>query len=135
MGIYNVTRNYPVDISSRVTHSNERQAFLEFVNNKGNNLDLTKSIFVFDRGFDSKDFLLKLEDLGLKYICRIRSNNKLTNSDSDDSIQNVTDNITTRIVKYVVDKMPYYLATNLYDEEEFLGYYQIRTIIFSKMDY
>ena len=66
--------------------------------------------------------LKKLENLGLKYVCRIRSSDKLTESDLDDSIHNLDENTTTRIVKYVVDKMPYYLATNLYDTTEFLGY-------------
>jgi Transposase DDE domain len=118
LGIYNVTRNYPVDISL-VKHSDERKAFLEFIRDKQKSVDITNSIFVFDRGFDGKEFLKKLENLGLKYVCRIRSNDKLTESEFDDSIQNLDENITTRIVKYVVKEMPYYLATNLYDQTEF----------------
>ena len=46
----------------------------------------------------------------------MRSTLNLINPDIDNSIQDLKDNKTTRIVKYVIGNTPYYLATNLYDE-------------------
>lgn len=120
LGIYNVTRNYPVDISL-VKHSDERKAFLDIVNGKLKQKDFSNSIFVYDRGFDGYTFFEKLEKLGLKYVCRLRSNSSLIDPNLNDSIKQYGDDNdkTIRIIKYSIKKTNYYLATNLYDRDEF----------------
>ena len=114
MCIYNVTRNYPVTIQM-VTHNNERRAFLDLVNNRK---DFTNTIFVFDMGFDGFEFFEKLENLGLKYVCRIKSNSTLI-TNLNDSVQTYKDDCQTRVVVYNINKKSYYLATNLFDCVEF----------------
>ena len=115
IGIYNVTKNYPVDIKM-VKHKDERKAFLDCINGKR---DFSNTIFVYDRGFDGINFFKKLENLKLKYICRLSCDlNMITISDLKDYIYTL-DTFQTRIVKYKIGDQMYYLATNLYDDNEF----------------
>ena len=58
-------------------------------------------------GFDGAKFFEKLEQLGLKYICRLKSNSTLI-TQSDDSVQ-LYNELQTRIVKYKIHKKYYYL--------------------------
>ena len=113
IGIYNVTRNYPVDITM-VKHKNERKAFIDCVTGRK---DFSNTIFVFDKGFDGINFLKKLDKLNLKYVCRIRDNSSLITK-SVDSVQNCA-GCKTRIIKYKIGTKNYNLATNLFDTEEF----------------
>ena len=117
LGIYNVTSNTPISLDM-VTHQNERKAFTDYIKNK-NNYD--NHIFVFDRGFDGFIFYKKLDSQNIKYVCRIKENSTMI-SDNDDTVIDVKiDNVILkiRIVRYVINDKAYYLATNLYDENEF----------------
>jgi len=113
MGIYNVTRNYPVDLQM-VEHKNERKAFLDIVTGRK---DFSNTIFVFDRGFDGHTFLRKLEKMNLKYVCRIKSNSSFV-SKNDDAVHYKKD-FKTRVINYKIGNKTYHLATNLYDIHEF----------------
>jgi len=57
-GIFNVTYNYPVSLDL-VKHKNERKAFLDF---KLNYKNYENSIFVFDRGYYSGEFIKELHN-------------------------------------------------------------------------
>ena len=113
MGIYNVTRNYPVDIQM-VNHKNERKAFLDMINKRK---DFSNTIFVFDRGFDGQSFFEKLERMNIKYLCRIRSNSLLV-TDNNDMIHMMSEH-RCRIINYNIGNKKYYLTTNLFDTNEF----------------
>lgn len=115
LGIYNVTTNVPVAIEM-VNHSDERKAFTNYMSNK---TDYEKSIYVFDRGFDGTSYFKKLDTMKIKYVCRLRKNLKII---PDNLVQEkiVYDEGTKiRIIKYVIDNTSYFLATNLFDTDEF----------------
>lgn len=114
LGIYNVTRNYPV-ILEMVKHKNERRAFIDFFNNTDK---FRNCIFVTDRGFDGEKCISKLEQKGCKYICRIKGNSTWVRENESDHVYS-ENGTQRRIVTYTINKNKYYLATNLFDKNEF----------------
>jgi len=116
IGVYNVTRNYPITLEM-VNHKNERKAFLDFVNDRK---DFSNSIFVFDRGFDGVQFFNNLEKRNLKYVCRLKCNSTLL-SDNENDVDYIRNYYQrkVRIIKYKIEEKNYYLATNLFDSNEF----------------
>ena len=114
LGIYNVTRNLPVMLEM-VNHADERKAFLDYIKKKN---DYEKCIFVFDRGFDGPEFFNKLEELKIRYVCRLRSNMSIIPKDNEDAIVRVK-NLNIRVITYKINENNYYLATNLLDKDEF----------------
>jgi len=120
LGIYNVTKNLPIMLEM-VNHADERKAFLDFIKRKN---DFDKSIFVFDRGFDGSEFFKKLEELNLRYVCRLRYNMSFIPKDNVDTVVRCN-NINIRVVTYKIGENYYHLATNLLDKNE----YKISTLM------
>ena len=118
LGVYNVTKNYPVTLDL-VNHKDERKAFINFINNE----NISKnSIYLFDRGFFSYKCVDKLNEKNLEFIFRIKKDSKFIDNKIDDNIKEIKhDNIKyrLRIVKYIINNNNYYLATNLFDKNEY----------------
>ena len=118
LGVYNVTRNYPVSLEM-VKHKNERKAFLDFLKNKHIR---RRSIYIFDRGFFSYEVVNKLCRKNLNFVFRIKQNSILLNQQGDDyeiDINHNGHNQTLRIIKYKAGENEYYLATNLFDTDKY----------------
>jgi len=119
LGIHNVTRNYPIALDL-VTHKDERRAFLDYINRK--QCIPPNTIWVFDRGFYSLEFIDKLISKNLNFICRLRSNMDIIDANNNDSVKSVYINGAKhrlRIVKYTINDTEYYLATNLFDDKDY----------------
>lgn len=126
-GIYNITKKSPVYLELE-KHLNERKSFLEFIK-KSNNIKEIKDtdIFIFDRGYYSKDFIDELNKLNIKYI--IRSNpTKLLSAGLDDKqfIENGTNDAIIiiekqdiRILRYKIAGSTYILTTNLINKDKY----------------
>ena len=116
-GLYNVSYNYPITIDL-INHKNERKAFIEQLNNNNSN----NSIYVFDRGYYSNDMFYKLHSLNIHFICRIKMNSLLIKKNKIDSVSKIFYNGTQfkiRIIKYSINNNDYYIASNLFDINEF----------------
>jgi DDE family transposase len=93
---------------------NERTSFIDFI--KCNPL-YNSSLFVFDGGYFSYEFLSELHEIGIKYIMRVKSNNKFVDKEEceyDRSLWFIYKNnkiITSRLIKYHIDK-PHYDTDN-----------------------
>ena len=118
LGVYNVTKNYPVTMDL-VKHKNERRAFIDFINDK----NISKnSIYLFDRGFFSYKCVDKLNEKNLKFVFRIKKDSKLIDNKINDYVKEIEYDYIKyklRIIKYIINDNSYYLATNLFDENEY----------------
>ncbi len=103
---------YEPDLHCPITISlgkddDERTNFLDFI--KGNP-QYYSSLFVFDGGYFSYEFLEELHKIGIKYVMRVRNNNKFIDRkeyEYDKSLQfTYKDNkvIRCRLIKYYIDK-------------------------------
>lgn len=119
LGVYNITKNYPITLDL-VKHKNERKAFIDFL--KGAKIN-KKSIFVFDRGFFSYNAVDALLKRNLQFVFRLKSNSRLIDDNKGDdytiSISYNDKKYTFRIVKYIVNKTTYHVASNIFDENEY----------------
>jgi hypothetical protein len=120
-GVYNITEKCPVYLQIE-KHFNERKSILEYIQ-RSYNIENMKdtNIYIFDRGYYSKDFIYKLNQLGIKYIIRSNST-KLINAGLDDKHfveYGTNDNIIkinnedVRILRYKIGNNTYILTTNL----------------------
>jgi hypothetical protein len=123
LGVYNATQKCPVYLQ-KLNHSNERMAFIEFIGNSKE--DLTNSIFTFDAGFFSFDFIKQLTSYDITYIIRLRENLKIItkNFQGKEKHARIEINIDGndyifKIIKYTINKKNYYLATNLMDRKKY----------------
>ncbi|HEY5689319.1 MAG TPA: transposase [Yeosuana sp.] len=118
LGVHNVTRNYPVALEL-VKHKDERKA----VNDVLQKMKIpTNSIFVFDRGFYSLDLIDKLNSKKLKFVCRLKKNLIILDDDNNDYTTYVINNgikHKLRIITYSMGGHEYYLATNLFESNEY----------------
>lgn len=68
-------------------HKGEKTVFLENVEYVIKTLSDKKLLFIFDRGYICLELLIKLEELGIKYLFRVASNcykNELKSAKSED---------------------------------------------------
>ena len=120
-GIYNVTYNYPVTLDL-VKHHDERKAFMDFVKNYDS---IKNSIFVFDRGYYGNEFVYQLNAKNIDFICRIKKNSSLlvvdgVRTNDYKTILNINGtNIDMRIITYIINDKNYYIATNLFNENDY----------------
>ena len=80
IGIYNVTRNYPVTLELSIK-KDERSAILNFLHKA---TPLLNTIFVFDRGFYSLDVVDKLNSRNLNYVFRMKKDSSLIDENNND---------------------------------------------------
>ena len=113
LGIYNVTTNTPVALEM-VKHSNERKAFIDYMKNKHQYKD---SIFVFDRGFVGTEYFKKMDSMNINYVCRLKHNLKIIPDNMGNDYSTNIDGTNIRIIKYTINNVNYYLATNLTSNE------------------
>ena len=83
---------------------------MNFVKNKNTDKD---NIFVFDRGYVDKNLFKFMNKNNLLFLCRLRDNNKYI-SNIDDNIVD-EDGYKLRIIKYIINGKPYYVASNILD--------------------
>ncbi len=81
------------------------------------------SIYVFDRGYYSKNLITYLEDNNVKYVCRLKENSLLLEKNKTDYIKKVNYIVNKvnkecliRILKYKINETTYRIATNLFEE-------------------
>ena len=111
-GLFNVTSNFPIAIDLAKT-KDERSAFMHINKNKDEYKD---DIFVYDRGYYSKEMIKYMVDNNFKYVFRLKKNSKLIQNDKIDDTIIINGNM-IRVVTYEVDNKKYYCATNLYDSQ------------------
>ena len=109
-GLFNITENYPV-ILDLVKTKDERTAFVNFVKNKE---EFKDNIFVFDRGYVSDKLFKFMNDDNLLFICRIKDNCQYI-TDKNDNVVISAEGVKLRIITYMINGKPYYIATNVYD--------------------
>lgn len=113
LGLYNVT--YSTPISLKLLHDkNERNGFLNFINSTDHH---NNKIYVFDRGYYSRNLVRILNNKNIKFVFRLKDNLKILPDVDDETVQ--LDNNSVRIVSYMINKMKYHLATNLLDSNQF----------------
>jgi hypothetical protein len=110
-GLFNVTYNYPVTLELAKT-KDERKEFMKFIKTTDKFND---SIFVFDRGYPSENFFKELVSKKLSFICRIKENSNYIDPKQTDYIVTTQAGTKIRVIKYVIKKESYYIATNLFD--------------------
>lgn len=108
-GLFNITYNCPVTLDLVKTRD-ERRAFMDFAKNKEMYKD---NIFVFDRGYVDKNMFKCMNDKKLFFLCRLRDNNKYISSIDDNIV--IEDGYKLRIIKYIINDKPYYVASNIID--------------------
>lgn len=122
--IYDVCNKMPLGFYMDNT-SNERKLFLDHlsVNIPPN------SVLLFDRGYQSSDFMLELHNKNLKYIIRLpKSLNEVKYMEKHElttSFGLLTNKKITMVVKYIkyeINKKNYYLATNIFNHD--IDYYK-----------
>jgi len=115
LGVYNVTYNFPVSLELSKT-KNERRSYLDFIHN---NDKYKNCLFLFDRGFVDNKLFTELDNKQIHYLCRLRENFLIIPTDSNDKVVYDSHQNKIRIITYVINNNKYYLATNLFDYEEY----------------
>ena len=109
-GLFNVTSNFPIALDLAKT-KDERSAFIHINKNKDEYKD---DIFVYDRGYYSKEMINYMVDNSFNYVFRLKKNSKLISNNKADSTI-IVDGNKLRIIMYEINNKQYYCVTNLYD--------------------
>lgn len=86
-GFYDATNHIMIKLVVDKYHKGEKTVFLENVEYVIKTLSDKKLLFIFDRGYICLELLIKLEELGIKYLFRVASNcykNELKSAKSED---------------------------------------------------
>lgn len=86
-GFYDATNHIMIKLVVDKYHKGEKTVFLENVEDVIKILSDKKLLFIFDRGYICLELLIKLEELGIKYLFRVASNcykNELKSAKSQD---------------------------------------------------
>lgn len=86
-GFYDATNHIMIKLVVDKYHKGEKTVFLENVEDVIKTLSDKKLLFIFDRGYICLELLIKLEELGIKYLFRVASNcykNELKSAKSKD---------------------------------------------------
>lgn len=73
-GFYDATNHIMIKLVIDKYHKGEKTVFLENVEDVKKKLSDKKLLFIFDRGYICLELLIKLEELGIKYLFRVASN-------------------------------------------------------------
>jgi len=112
LGVYNVTYGTPISLKL-LNHKNERKGFLDYLNDTEED---NSYIYVLDRGYYSEDLVEKLFTKNVNFVCRLRDNLKIIPKNMTDEIVKCG-NTNLRVITYTINKMKYYLGTNLNKDE------------------
>ena len=87
---------------------------MDIIKNKS---EYKNNIFIFDRGYMSKELFKKLHERDMFYICRLRENSTMISETDNDHVVKLDNNTSTRIITYTINKQNYYIATNLFNKQ------------------
>lgn len=113
--LYSVTNKIPInfDLSNDF---NEISSFISVL------LQYLKKddIIIFDRGYYSRELITSINTKECFFICRMKNNSSLIDKVADknetfDIIKNLESYGKIRIIKYTIGNAPYYLSTNIFD--------------------
>lgn len=114
LGVYNITNNIPVSLLLTQQKS-ERTAFIEYLDT---GVNAKNNIYTFDRGYLGHKFFNQLTQKEIFFVCRLRENMKIIPKNSNDTVVDFN-GTQIRVIKYIIDKVTYYLGTNLMDKNEY----------------
>jgi len=121
--IFNISNQQPRELEIEISNKDERKSFLNILKNIKTKYD----IYTFDRGYHSLQLITEIHKTENFFLCRIKKNspyiniNNLNDSYSEIiTIKNRYGNLKKiRIIKYTIKTQFYYMATNLYNEQEY----------------
>ena len=115
--IYSVTNKIPIgfDLSNEL---DERDSFIKHLLQYVNKNDT----IIFDRGYYSQELIKSINDKGCYFICRMKKNSLLLkdipiDNESYDITMNLENYGKIRIIKYTIKDKPFYLSTNIFDND------------------
>ena len=117
-GIYRVDKSDPISVELSSSH-NERQGAANFIKSTDK---YRNALFVFDRGYYSKQLATMFLQQNIKFLFRLKSNLKIIPKSVVEATENfeaISEDNKIRFIKYFINGNAYYLATSLIDSETF----------------